>query len=105
MRVVALTDLSAVIVYDAVGESSYVRAGRELLWALEGVENLWKEYISPRSTIPKWYNVFENASEPTKIWLSQTPHGSKEGAKEYAKLYVGGCKLIDTIEITYTEKK
>jgi hypothetical protein len=65
----------------------------------------WRQVKPRRSITPEWFNIFEDASNPSRLWLSSTPHKSKEFAVAYAKHHVSAAyKLIDTIEITYTEK-
>lgn len=64
----------------------------------------YTEVKEPRSITPKWFNIFVNMSEQETIWLSGTPYNSKEAAQKYAREHLSGTTLIDTIEITYTEK-
>jgi hypothetical protein len=62
------------------------------------------EIREPRSIESLWFNIFVNMSDPDRIWVSATPFASKAQAQNYAARCMSGTILVDTIEITYTEK-
>lgn len=72
--------------------------------AYSSYKDSFTEVKEPRKAPTLFMNVFVNMYEPDKLWISNTGHRTREAAQQYAEFYVSGATLVDTIEITYTEK-